>query len=237
LPPSSPLLLERDGELGAIDLAIAQAAAGRGALVVVEGPPGAGTSSLLAAARERAAAGRMLVLGARGSTLEREFGFGVARQLFEALLLRASPAERAELLDDAAAAAGPVVGVIAPPVDRASAIAADGVFEALHGLSWLTANIAARRPLLLVVDDLQWCDAASLRWLAYLVRRIEDLPLLIVMSAHPEEPGAPAALLAEATSGARFLRPAPLGPASVAVMVRERSPPSLTTPSASRATR
>ena len=43
----------------------------------------------------------------------------------------------------------------------------------MHGLYWLTANLAARQPVLIVVDDAHWADAASLRWLAYLAGRLE----------------------------------------------------------------
>ena len=46
-----------------------------------------------------------------------------------------------------------------------------------HGLYWLASNLAAESPLALVVDDLQWCDAPSVRTLAFIARRLEGLPL------------------------------------------------------------
>ncbi|HEY1538464.1 MAG TPA: AAA family ATPase [Solirubrobacteraceae bacterium] len=234
-------LLERDGELRAVDMAIAASAAGVGALVVVEGPPGAGKTALLNAARERGAAAGVRVLHARGGELEREFSFGVARQLFEPALLEASPSERAQLLDGAAAAAEALVGGSVPPpaVDVAPAAAealvggsapppavdvapsTDAAFLALHGLYWLTANLAATRPLLIVVDDLQWCDAGSLRWLAYLARRIEDLEVVVVAAVHAGDPDAHAQPLVQAIAAARVLRPAPLQRASVALLARD----------------
>jgi predicted ATPase len=55
----------------------------------------------------------------------------------------------------------------------------------LHGLFWLTANLTARRPALLAIDDLHWCDPSSLRWLAYLLARLEGLSLLVVGSGRP----------------------------------------------------
>jgi len=42
----------------------------------------------------------------------------------------------------------------------------------MHGLYWLIANLAARRPLVIAVDDAHWADAPSLRWLAHLAARI-----------------------------------------------------------------
>jgi DNA-binding CsgD family transcriptional regulator len=159
----------------------------------------------------------MLVLRARGGELEREFAFGVARQLFEPLLLGATPAQRDDLLEGAAAAAGRLVGVPAGPPPRESP-ATDSAVASLHGLYWLTANVAATQPLALAVDDLQWCDAGSLRWLAYLAHRLEDLPLLVIAGVGA---GDPDDLIAEALAEAWVLRPQPLGAASVAVLARD----------------
>jgi predicted ATPase len=60
-------------------------------------------------------------------------------------------------------------------------------FDLLHGLFWLTANLA-QAPLMLVIDDLHWSDAPSLRFLAYLMPRLEGLPLLVVAALRPAEP-------------------------------------------------
>ena len=78
-------LLERNEELGRIDAALADALNGRGRFVVVEGPAGIGKTVFLAAVRTVASGGGMRVLRSRGSELERDFAFGVVRQLFEPL--------------------------------------------------------------------------------------------------------------------------------------------------------
>ena len=65
------------------------------------------------------------------------------------------------------------------PVARRRA-GADGSFAVLHGLYWLAVNLTAEGPLLLAVDDVQWCDGASLRFLAYLVAPARGLPVLVV---------------------------------------------------------
>ncbi len=49
------------------------------------------------------------------------------------------------------------------------------------------AVLAVDRPLLLVVDDLQWCDAASTTWLSFLVSAAVTSPLLVVATARDEE--------------------------------------------------
>ena len=50
-------------------------------------------------------------------------------------------------------------------------------------------NLAERQPLALVVDDLHWGDGPSLRWLTYLLRRIDGLAVLVLVSVRPDEPG------------------------------------------------
>ena len=94
-------LLERSEELARIESALAEARAGRGTFVVIEGPAGIGKTALLAAARVAAADGGMRVLRSRGTELERDFAFGVVRQLFEPPLAEASELERADLLQAA----------------------------------------------------------------------------------------------------------------------------------------
>jgi predicted ATPase len=80
-------LLERSEELARIESALAEARSGRGTFVVLEGPAGIGKTALLAAARTAAAESGMRVLRSRGTELERDFAFGVARQLFEPALV------------------------------------------------------------------------------------------------------------------------------------------------------
>jgi DNA-binding CsgD family transcriptional regulator len=183
-------LLEREHELRRI----ADAIAAPGGVLVVEGEAGIGKSALVAAAVEIGRAAGARVLTARGGVLERDFGHGVARQLFEAPLRGARPTERRRWLSGAAGLAAPVLGLPAP---ESAGGMDDRAFAAQHGLYWLAANLAAEDPLLLVVDDLQWSDLASLRWLVYLARRIEAMPLLVLAAWRTGEPDAPEELLAE----------------------------------------
>ena len=169
-------LLERSEELARIESALAEARSGRGTFVVLEGPAGIGKTALLAAARTAAAEGGMRVLRSRGTELERDFAFGVVRQLFEPSLVEASEDERADLLHGAAGVAAGLLGLPgAPPADSSPSLRFDPSFAILHGLYWLCANLAAVQPLCLLVDDAHWADAASLRYLAFLLTRLEEL--------------------------------------------------------------
>jgi DNA-binding CsgD family transcriptional regulator/tetratricopeptide (TPR) repeat protein len=165
----------------------------------------------------------MQVVGARGSELERTFSYGVVRQLFEPLLARLPADERAEALDGAAVLAMPLFD----PAQLAAPPAADSSLATLHGLYWLAANVAARRPLLLAVDDVHWCDLPSLRWLAYVLPRMEGLGLSIVVSIRSGEPGEDPNLLVQIVSDplASVIRPAPLSGEAAARFVRQALSP------------
>jgi hypothetical protein len=90
----------------------------------------------------------------------------------------------------------------------------------MHGLYWLVANLAARQPLVLAVDDAHWADAPSLRWLAHLAARVEHLPVALLLAVRdgPDEPE----LLGELRTAGTRMRLRPLGPDATAALVRRR---------------
>ena len=185
-------LLERDAVLALIDQRVSDAIAGDGSLLVLEGPAGIGKTRLVMAAGRRGRELGLQVLSARGFELERDFAYGVVRQLFEAPVVAASAPERAELLAGAAGRAAALFGVAGPHGDAADALL-DPSFAILHGLYWLCANLARRSALLLCVDDLHWADHASLRFLHYLGRRLQELPIALVAAARPAAPASSSA--------------------------------------------
>ena len=182
--------MERELELETVERLLAGARAGSGGAVVFEGPAGIGKSSLLAAARTEAGA-ELRVLWARGGELERELPFGIVRQLLEPVVVACDADEREALLAGAAALAKPVLFAADPEAG------AEPSFSALHGLYWLTINLADAQPLLVVVDDAHWADIASLRWLNYLARRLAGVPLALALTTRPAESGPVQALLDE----------------------------------------
>jgi DNA-binding SARP family transcriptional activator/DNA-binding CsgD family transcriptional regulator len=212
-PKPSSSLVERDREVAVLDTLLEEATEGEGRAVLIEGPPGIGKSRLLSEFRRRAGGEDALVLHARAGELEREFPFGVVRQLFETVVADGN------VLSGAAAAARVVF--VSP--DNGTP-AGDASFAALHGLYWLTLNLAAERPLLLEVDDLHWCDRPSLRFLAYLVRRLEGQPILVTASVRTGEAPTDAALLSEIANdpATAHVRPGPLSEEAVGRLVARR---------------
>lgn len=210
------MLLERENELAALGAAIRRVESGEACVVVLEGPAGIGKTRLLAETRRGAAAAGLRPLTARGGALEQTFPFGIVRQLFEPVLTDHDAQDRA--FAGAAATAREVFDIVAEP-DGDSV--QDPSFASLHGLYWLTVNLGAEGPLALVVDDLHWCDAASLRFLAYLARRLEGLPVLLAYSLRPAERTVDAAVLGELSgdSSSVSVRPRPLSPVATAAVV------------------
>ena len=156
-----------------------------------------------------------MVLTARGGELEQEFAYGIVRQLFEPLLAAATPHERAELLGGFGRPGRPLFeDVKLTTLDEDET---DVSFAMLHGLFWLAANLALRRPFVIAVDDLHWADGPSLRWLTHLQRRLEGLPLLVVAATRPPDQSRSEALIKEIAGdpGAAVVRPAALGHDSV----------------------
>ena len=209
-------LVERDGEIAAALSGLDLIVEGGGRVVSVEGPAGIGKSAVLGAIREQAEQRGFRIFSARGSELEVDFPFGVVRQLFEAAMV--DPDARAAALADAAAPAG---NVLDPDAEYPGGAVS---FSVLHGLYWLTNNLAGDEPALLIVDDLHWCDRPSLRFLAYLANRLDATAIGVATGVRSTEPGTDPALIADILGGPRTIsiRPAPLSDAAVGEIVAAR---------------
>jgi DNA-binding CsgD family transcriptional regulator len=185
-----------------------------------------GKSRLLEEARACASQLDLRVLDARATELEQGFPFGVMRQLFERLLMDADAGERDRWLAGAAGLAADVI-MGAPPSPSGEPSpgpsAGDPGYAWQHGLYWLASNLSVDLPLVLVVDDLQWCDAPSVRALAFIARRIEAQPLALILATRPLDP----ALTAEAATlvadpGVELMSPLPLTKEAVGALIDAR---------------
>lgn len=181
------LMFERQVEVEVLRTCLDAARVGSGEMVMIVGPAGVGKSRLLDRARHLADRTATSILQGRGASLEQEDPFGLVRQLFEPMLIHAPPAQRGEWLAGAAADA-------MRALETAAGCAARGDFAILHGLYWLTVNLTRTGPLVLVIDDLHWSDEPSLRFLAYLLPRLKDLPIAVIAAARPRQPGGSALL-------------------------------------------
>jgi AAA ATPase domain len=180
-------LIERDVELAVLEDAVGRLADGRGGVVVLEAPSGHGKTVLLDYAAGLALGAGCLVRRAAPGSRDRDFSFGVMRTLLDAPVREVPEPERARLCAGAAARAATVL------LD--GSVPAGGDAMLAHSVLWLCAGIAARRSLVLIVDDAHFSDRASLEVLSHLARRIDELPMLIAIGTRPEQPGTDTDLL------------------------------------------
>ena len=90
-------------------------------------------------------------------------------------------------------------------------------FTILHALYWVAVRLAEQAPLLLIVDDAQWADEPSLRFLLYLLGRLESAPLGVLAAARPSDSALLTQLAGDPEVSVR--EPAPLGLEAVATLV------------------
>jgi DNA-binding NarL/FixJ family response regulator len=88
------------------------------------------------------------------------------------------------------------------------------------GIGWLVAELAADAPLVLLVDDAHWVDRASLDVVAFLARRVGDLPVLLVVATRPVADVTPLRVL-ETLAHTRVVRPDVLSADEVGALVAE----------------
>jgi hypothetical protein len=182
---ASGLVVGRDGPVELLEGAWQRALAGEHHMVVVSGDPGIGKTTVAAELALRLHAGGALVLYGRWD----EEGLAPYQAIREALgsyaavcpkpLLRADLASHAEdlarLLPDIGARVGGTRAALADDPDAERRRLFDAVGE------WLDA-IAARHPVLLVLDDLQWAERSSLLLLRHLLDAPPSSPMLIVVT-------------------------------------------------------
>lgn len=206
-------LLERERELAVIGGALDAAVTGRGGAMAVEGGAGVGKTRLLVAVRGMASEAGAETMSGRGAELERDFPFAVVRQLLEPRLRRLSASEREALFEGAGAARG-LLGF-----EAGHARSAD-TFSVLHALYWVVAGLAERRPLLLAIDDAHLADPASLDWLAFMLPRLEEVPVLLLLARRTDEPENPGLTRILGDPNLETVTPAPLSAAATASLIK-----------------
>jgi DNA-binding SARP family transcriptional activator/tetratricopeptide (TPR) repeat protein len=238
--PPAPVtwpLVGRDAELAALRAVWQAAGAGGGRVVAITGQGGSGKTRLIAEVRDEAARSGTVVLAARCHDGETALPFVLAADLLRTALairpdlpevLPAQTAAMAGRLVPALAAAHPEEA--APALDspvavtRLYAAIADTLLAAAAGHAG-AGHIGAGHPAgLVVVEDVQWADNSSLGLLAYLVRRLADWPLLLVLSWQSEQASRLRVLRtalgeAEAQSLGETVEPGLLGPAAIGALL------------------
>jgi predicted ATPase len=166
-PVAAPLR-GRGPEVAALGEVLDRVAAGRPAVVLIEGEAGIGKTRLLDAALEDARARGMQVARGRAEELEQHRPFGLVAAAFGCVRSSADPrrAAIADLLASHAGDRGPVT-VTSDPGLR---------FRVVDAFTDLVEALGLAGPLVIGLDDLQWADPSSLLTLAALARRARPRP-------------------------------------------------------------
>jgi DNA-binding CsgD family transcriptional regulator len=176
---------------------------------IVEGEPGLGKSTMLDEAVRMARREGFLVLQARCSELESPFDYAVERRLLDQAGLDPTTPVRP-----------------GHPGDSGGAVPRVGVTGSVSGLHSEVSRLAIGRPVVVAVDDLQWCDERSAAALVYLARRSMPGRILLLAATLPHsarhETGVADDLMAEPTTRVFHLRPLP--PWSVSRLVHQQIP-------------
>src|SRR5438552_2179049 len=149
----------------------------RGQALVLRGEPGIGKSRLLSEAARTARDRGMTVLTATGVQSEAHLPFAGLHQMLRPVRERAG--ELPPVQRDALDAAFGLTDAVAPEHYRIAMASLD-----------LVSDVASDAPLLLVVEDAHWLDPATADVLAFVARRIESDPVVLLAAARDGYPSA-----------------------------------------------
>jgi DNA-binding NarL/FixJ family response regulator/tetratricopeptide (TPR) repeat protein len=190
---SSPgRLVGREQELGQLEALLDGLGAGVPGCVAVEGEPGIGKTRFLRELVARADARGHLVLTGSAAEFERELPFSVWVDALDAYVasqdLTARAAYDAELTRE--------LGAVLPAcrTDGVDVRVADERYRAHRAISTLLTVLSDHQALVLILDDLHWCDGASIELIVSLLRRWTTAPVLLALAFRPGQ--APARLTA-----------------------------------------
>lgn len=213
-------LVGRESEMAHLRGLLLRAKAGAGGVAVLRGEAGIGKSRLVEAAATLAEDHAIAFRLGRCLDYEVEHPLGAGLDAFGLRI--------AQLLPQ---------GASARFVIEAGAVAAAG-FLLSDQLLEVVEAACERQPLLLVIEDLQWCDPTTLTWLRTVGERAFGLPLAVILTTRPPPVGSAARRLISALEGETISVP-PLAPSEVIALAESvlGRPPSIGVRAALRAVR
>ncbi|HEX2042873.1 MAG TPA: AAA family ATPase [Acidimicrobiales bacterium] len=178
-------LVGRENELRLGEEALDALRSGSPAFLAVLGQPGIGKTRLLAELTREAETRGYLALGGRGGELERDLPFGVVADALDAYVAGLGPVLD-DLPSDTLVHLAAVLPSVGPPGGGTDMLQEER-YRAFRAVRALIELLAARRPLVLALDDLHWADPASVELLSYLLRHPPAAPVLFLLALRPHQ--------------------------------------------------
>jgi ATP/maltotriose-dependent transcriptional regulator MalT len=176
---AQPALIGRRHELGVLDRALAAVERGPSRAVGLRGEPGIGKSRLLAELASRAEERGHLVLSGRATELERDLPFALLIDAFDRQLASDPPRR---LDDEHLAQLAAVLPAVAGMPGVEPAASPDGRHQVARAVRALLELLAGQQPVTVLLDDVQWADAASADVLALLLHRPPPTRVLLALA-------------------------------------------------------
>ena len=223
-------LVGRRHELASLEAALDRLRSPGARWLALNGEPGTGKTRLLMELAARARERDQLVLVGRGSELERELPFGIWVAALDDHVAALGSDRVEALVGDRAAELARVLPSAAGSRDVALGGLQDERFRAHRAVRSLLVGLAARTPVVLVLDDVHWADEASLELIVHLLRR--PAPARILTALAFREGQVPASLLAALEAATREaslseLHLTPLSPGEADVLMGGQVPPAV----------
>jgi DNA-binding NarL/FixJ family response regulator/tetratricopeptide (TPR) repeat protein len=187
MPHVAEHLVGRAVELTAADALLAGLAKGEPAALLLAGEPGIGKTRLLAELAAHADAQGCLVLSGSASELESDLPFWLFVDALDEYVAGLDPRRLAALADDVQADLAHVLPALSERGRGVAGADADERYRAHGAVRALLERMATGAPLVLVLDDVHWADAASADLIAALLRRPPAAPMLMAMATRPRQ--------------------------------------------------
>src|SRR3954447_24832170 len=210
-------LVGRAREWALLELALDDLGAGSCRMLQIAGEPGIGKTRLLRALHASAREHGHLVLDGRGAEFETNVAFRMVVDALDDYLgsLDPEPLVLAVGAEHAAELAAVFPSLTALGRDEPRRLEAER-FKAHFAVRRLLEYLAADRPVVLTLDDVQWADPASVELLALLLRRPPRAPVLLAFAHRPHETPASLARSLDRADRERFGARIELGPLTAA---------------------
>lgn len=173
-------LIGREGELAELDRLLEESAREGFRVLALGGEPGIGKTSLLGQLAAKGNEAGWLVLQGSAAEFETELPLGVVIDCLDAYLQALDPRSANRFDEDTLAELAGIFPGLSTfrEADRGPALSSER-FRSYHAIRKLVEDLGTRQNLLIVLDDCQWADQASLELVSHLLRRPPDAPVLV----------------------------------------------------------